>query len=423
MTGVLRRLGRDVLHVGAWGACDQAVISASGFITTVLLARSVGPTEFGTFTLVYMLLLFANSLQSALITQPQSVLGATRQGDAYARYVSSIAAGQLVLSLALGLLTWIVAAAAAWAGLEFAHLLGVVAPAIVAWQLQEFVRRTFYTEGRPRLALANDLVSYGGQAALIVILWQAGSLTPHTAFYALIGTSTLAAIWGLWLIRGVLVPVIERGAFGENLKFGKWLLGASLTQWTSSQLNPILIATFASVAETGIFRAVLVVMGPTHVLINGMHNWFAPGAARAFAGGGDEALQGFMVRVCALTMPLMVGYCVLVSVFAGPLLGFLLGLEYAQYGWLLAMLALAYLLTFTAVPMAIALQARGESAPLFQANLWSTVIMLTAGVAAVRALGVFGAALGSVMHGVVENIVLWRCYRAAKRPMSPLPSA
>lgn len=49
--GILRE--RELLRTSAWGLCDQATISASNFVTMVMLARTVSPTEFGWFTVVY----------------------------------------------------------------------------------------------------------------------------------------------------------------------------------------------------------------------------------------------------------------------------------------------------------------------------------------------------------------------------------
>src|SRR4051812_33542354 len=68
------------LHNHSWGLFDQVLISATNFVTMVLTARALKPNsaEFGEFSLIYSALLFANVLQSTLITQPHNVLAATR---------------------------------------------------------------------------------------------------------------------------------------------------------------------------------------------------------------------------------------------------------------------------------------------------------------------------------------------------------
>ena len=67
----------------SWGVADQMLISATNLITMILLARGLHPEAFGSFVLAYSILLFANSLQSGLITQPHNLLGAGRRGDLF----------------------------------------------------------------------------------------------------------------------------------------------------------------------------------------------------------------------------------------------------------------------------------------------------------------------------------------------------
>ena len=90
--GSQARLSRLILRKGGIGVADQALISLASFVTMVLLARGLSPEEFGSFTLVYAALLFAGSVQSALITQPHAVLAATRSGSAYTRFTGDAGA-------------------------------------------------------------------------------------------------------------------------------------------------------------------------------------------------------------------------------------------------------------------------------------------------------------------------------------------
>ena len=160
-----------------WAVADQMAISAANFVMVVLLARGLSQADFGGFTLVYSVLLFANSLQSGLVTQPHNILGATRRGTDYLRFTTSTAVSQLVLAAlvsALGMAAWVLAVLVGW---DAAPLLLAMAPAMAAWQLQEFVRRVLYTEGRLAAALANDLVSYGGLVMALLLLRRLGVLT------------------------------------------------------------------------------------------------------------------------------------------------------------------------------------------------------------------------------------------------------
>src|SRR5262245_56929847 len=97
-----RARGR-LLAGSAWGLLDQALIPGMNFGTTGSLARGMGPADFGTFSVAYLLLLLANSLQTSLVTQPHNVLGAPLEGESYRDYTSSSALGQLAVAGLLAL--------------------------------------------------------------------------------------------------------------------------------------------------------------------------------------------------------------------------------------------------------------------------------------------------------------------------------
>src|ERR1019366_7322821 len=77
-SGFVRRLlGREI-----WALTDQAVVSATNFLTGVMLARFMGLSEFGVFTLAWMSVAFANSIQNSLIIAPMMSVGPKQEeGD------------------------------------------------------------------------------------------------------------------------------------------------------------------------------------------------------------------------------------------------------------------------------------------------------------------------------------------------------
>src|SRR3954463_9635556 len=86
-----------------WGLADQLLISFTNFVTMILVVRGLDDrAAFGTFTLVYSALLFANILQFALVTQPHNVIGTTRGGEDYRLYTTTTGLVQLALAFALG---------------------------------------------------------------------------------------------------------------------------------------------------------------------------------------------------------------------------------------------------------------------------------------------------------------------------------
>ena len=58
-----------------WALADQIIVSGANFLTALLLARHLGPEEFGRFTLAWLVVLFVTSLQAGLIVSPMMSVG------------------------------------------------------------------------------------------------------------------------------------------------------------------------------------------------------------------------------------------------------------------------------------------------------------------------------------------------------------
>lgn len=410
--------GAALLRKGVWGIADQALISATNFTTMVLLARGLGPAAFGAFAVAYTVLLSTNSFQAALITQPHNVLGATRQGHHYVAYTTAVAIGQIGLALGIAVVVAIGAAVAFLAGWSSAApLLAVLAPVIVVWQFQEFVRRVLYTKTDTLGALTNDLISYGGQLLGVAVIWRLGLLTEVSVLAVLGGTSALASIVGLAQLRPHVAWAVNgdrlRAAIAEHWRFGKWLVGSNIVSWTSGQAYPVLIAGLVSVTATGIMRAVSTVMGPGNIVVNALETLLTPRAAKVYARDGGPAFRTFIRRAAIGVTCIMAGYALVVAIFAEPILRILYGDQYSGYGWLLALVALHYVLISTRTVASIGLRSMGHTSPIFRAYLCSAAVTLTVGVVALHTIGLAGAALGFLMNSVITNAVLWRNLRRA----------
>jgi O-antigen/teichoic acid export membrane protein len=394
-----------------WVVGDQALLSGSSFLGMLVLARGLDASAFGSVVMGFTAIQVGTSVQSALVTQPHSVFGAQLDGQEYRDYTVSAALAQLALASTSGGLVLVGSFAAGMGGWGAERWLGVLAAAVAAWQLQEFFRRVLYTENRPAAAFVSDIVSYGGQVAGLVALAASNQLSIVSAFVTVGATSILGMLVGLAFARGALLGRPRRGFFGQNWRYGRWLLGAQLASWTSGLSLPVLIASLVSLADAGIFRAVQLVLGPTHVLLKAIETAETPRAARAWAYGGQLALRTHLQRTASLTAPLMLAYCLVVATFAGPVLRLLYGEQYAGYAWLLSLFAAAYALEYLVYLGSVALNAAGQSAPIFRAYALSSGLVLTIGAVLIMAKGLAGAMLVLLAHMVVLNLCLWKHIR------------
>lgn len=409
---------RPLVGKGVWGLGDQMLISGTNFVTMVFLARALGPAAFGAFVLTYTVLQFANSLQGALIIQPHSVLGATRQGREYVDYTASTCVAQLALAALAALLAFVAAVVAyAW-GWSVAPLLLALAPTAVAWQLQEFVRRVLYTELRFGAAFANDVVSYGGQTVAIVALAWLGELTAPRGLYAIAVTSAMAAAVGVWQLRSSLFGRFHWQAIDDNWRYGRWLGGAEIGYWLSSQMYLYLSGMMLGPLAAGVMKAGYIIFGPARVLGFFLRTVLPTWFARTLAADGKLGLHAQIKMVYLASIPVLGAYCLLVALLADPLVRLLYGDKYAGHTTVVVLYAVFAFTAFMASIVSSALRAQRKTRYIFATQM-AAMGTLPAGWLLIRQFGVEGAVAGMILTSLVLNVSYGWAYRRGLQQADP----
>jgi len=405
----------SLMHRGAWGVADQALMSLTNFATLVFIARSVSPASFGLFSLALTAITLEMALAASVLNQPFTVISASRSGSGYRRYLTSVLLAQAAFATLATLPVVLSAVVAAALGWKIAALIVMVAPAMVAWQLQEFLRDALYVESRLPAAFLNDVISYGSQLAAVVIASQAGVLTPVNCLAIVGATSGLAALVGLIQLRSSITRSLSRTDLVadnvENWRFGKWTLGGTVLSLTSNSAVPFVLAALSGAASAGVLRVMVTAMAPTRVLLRGLQMSFGPAAARVLEREGIAGLKALVKRMFFLTSPLMGGYCLLAALFSRPLLSLLYGERYTGYAWLLPLVSLSYLLVFAYTPIETALRSLRATDVLFRASVWNFLGLWVIGGPCIYFFQLSGAAVLYVTMPPIVGAVLWRRYR------------
>jgi O-antigen/teichoic acid export membrane protein len=108
--------------------------------------------------------------------------------------------------------------------------------------------------------------------------------------------------------------------------------------------------------------------------------------------------------------PIILGLAVVILEPA-RLLRWFYGTTYAAFPAELTLMAVFYGLWFAYAPLQIALKAVRRTQPIFVANAISLTLMLTVGVAAIRAWGVLGTVVGQALGALVVGVFLWFGWR------------
>lgn len=315
---------------GAWGAsrtaalflADQVVVSGTRFGVGWTLARFTSPENYGAFTLVMSLLFVVEIAQQALVTWPLAVVGAAKEGDAFRRYVSSLArvqgvaaagsAGVALLGALLMPLAWL-------GGRPLAHALAA-ALLVAAQQAQEFCRRVMLTR-RPRGALANDillaLLVFGGLLAAAAgdPGWRASERV--IAVYGL--GAALAAVAGWVQIRDLRKPEGEdaRETLRESWRFGRFIVGSRIGESLLNHAQNFVLGGAAGAAGVAALQATRLLVSPLQVASFAALNFVLPRGTERLKSGGPGELDRLVTRSTGLFTAAAAAYGLMLSVAPG----------------------------------------------------------------------------------------------------------
>lgn len=405
---------------GPWGFADQVLISGTNFVTMVYAARGLGKTGFGEFSNVYNALLFVNIIQVSMVSQPHNVLGTGHgRGQKYKDYTASTAAEQVAILIVQTVIVLGFVLLAQARGWNCQGLLLALAAAMPAWAIQEFFRRILYTEGRRAAAFANDIISYGGQAVWIVALYwldlhkapgAPARLTGASALYVLAITSGVAAIIGFLQVRPSMMGRISLKTWVENWHFGKWLLGSEVLVYCSSlPMYMYLVTWFVDAGASGQLSAAQKLFGPTRIISYYLATVLPIQFAHQLAEGGNEALRRGMRQCSMRVLPIVGGFCLLIALFARPLLS-IFGRDFAAEPGVLAMYAMVAFAAYIQMVLSAALTAKRVTRVIFIGTLGGALVTAVLSCVLIKWMGIYGALIGMLLTALVIAALLWRGY-------------
>lgn len=403
---------------GYVAAVDQAVISLSNFLATILIARNTSPTELGVYGVGFIAINLARAFQEGIVVQPLNVFGAGLDEAGFKRYFSSNAVLQTILafSLAAG------AALGGWVLIITGN--DTAGPALFAlwfailnWQFQEFFRRVLYTRGRVANALFNTILANTVRLG-IMIWWAAEGSLSGAAGLTIIGWGSLVAlIPGIWFTRGYWT----RDAYSlgytwrNNWSFGRWVMGGSIANWISVEFYPVLTAGMISFAAAGAYRALQNLVAPIHLLLRAIDTYLTPRAARSYDQNGLPAVGRQLRLIYMVTSLPILGILAASVLFSDQLLRFLYGDTYLPYSSGMLLMAAFYALLYAYGPLQSGFKAMRQSQPIFAANIAAMLCMFTLGIIAIQSWGVYGTLAGQALNATVVNIILWGSWIVANR--------
>lgn len=402
---------------------DQALVSATNFLTNVILARSMPLDDFGRFALLYTVLLFAIAVQLGLIIAPMMSLGAKLDGEPRKSYFSVVTLHALLFALLMAIgaifcpdiMQGIVEAGG------FAETRWAFVVCVSTFVLQDFIRRLFFTEGRHVHALAIDSVNCIVRLLLLIGLSLAGMLSVTAALWTIGAASALSIALALrWLaIPGVAAAhrllVSSASISLQQWRFGKWLLGANIMSWVVSSGLLVLAGNWIGPGPLGVVRAAQNLVGVLLVILQALENLVPHQASARLAQGGSTALRRYMWKTSLVSGACIVGLAGVFAVGADFWLRLVYGAQFAGNAAVLVFAAANFVPLFIQVMASFVLRSLGDARGIFYASLIAALVSVLVALLLVPDFGALGVMLAICAGSTVNAVFLLALVQKAMR--------
>lgn len=304
-----------------WTFLNQGVVSAGAFVVQIVLARRLAASDYGVFSLILGGMLALQISNATLLFHPMSVRVAAASDEHRPALLGASMILVVALSAVLGLTL-----AVALAAFGQKHLMVPALAFMMAWQIQEGLRRGLLSSFGHGSAIFGDITTYGGQALMVLWLGLSGSLSVDTTLYAMAGSATLGAVVHTRFLKLALPPKAalvsvcrDYWRIGGTAAFGSGYLSVGrlmVVPWT--------LAAVAGPAAAAGFQAAMNIVNLSNPLVLGLGNIIPQAAARA-CGLGNAHAWHVVRRYVLIAAPPIVLYSIVILAAPAHVLGLFYG--------------------------------------------------------------------------------------------------
>jgi O-antigen/teichoic acid export membrane protein len=273
----IRRLPSRGVHRLSWGVADQAVSSLTNFAVTIYIARRLGATQFGAFSLAYVTYAFALNASRGLATDPLMVRFSGTDLPTWRRAVASCTGTAAVVGLLAGACVLVATAFLSGTTKAAFFALGLTLPGLL---LQDSWRYSFFALGHGRGAFLNDVVWASALVPALLFLQLTGHADVFWYVFAWGAAAAVAAAAGP--VQARVLPRLSqaRGWISRHRDLGPRYLAENTANSGAAQLRLYGVGIIIGVAAAGYVQAANTLMGPFLVVFMGFTLVTIPEAGR-----------------------------------------------------------------------------------------------------------------------------------------------
>jgi O-antigen/teichoic acid export membrane protein len=388
----------------SWGVADQAVSSLTNLAVAILVARSLGTSELGAFSVAFATYQVALNASRGLGTDPLLVRYSGVRGASWRRAVARSTGMAFTVGVIVGACCGVVGLLLAGSTGAALLALGVTLPGLL---LQDSWRFVFFSVGRGGQALVNDLV---WALSLVLVLTAVVASTPHSVSWFILawgGSATLAAVVGS--IQARQVPRLSelRGWISQHRDLTLRYLSENLSVSGAYQLRAYGLGAIAGLASVGSLRAAELMLGPFNVIMMGINMVAVPEAVQ-MRRRSVRRLRSF----CLLFGIVLAGTALTWGLALILLVPMQLGVQLLGSSWRPAS-ELLLPVTFTVANLGLSvgasagLRALGAASRSLRAQVVASAAYVTGGLVGAAVAGAAGAAWGAAVATTLGSGLWW----------------
>lgn len=376
---------------------DQALVSGSNFITSLIYAKLLGLESYGVFVLGWMIILFTSTFQQAFIFNPMANINAALLDAQKKYYLNQLFHINLIFSLCstllIALFTFIMN--------NFFHttymkdMLYLIPVAAFAFLNYDFFRKRMLLLNHVKTALLLDTLFILLQSLFICYLYYSQYITIYSIILSIAASYSMTCIVAYFLSSYItLLPTINFIILREHWRQGKWLVATSIVQWFSGNYFIIAAAGILGTRDIGIIRIAQNIVGIMNILFIAMESYIPISASKLFHKHGKTSLFDYLKSVTIKGLTLTSLICFSIILFSDLIVRLLYGEEFVAYSFVVQLFALFYILVFTAIPLRFAIKTLEQNHHIFVGYLLSATFSVLFAASLIKQHGIYGVIIG-----------------------------
>lgn len=406
-------INKSYIKKGGFAVFDQGIYSLSLLVVNILLARWLGPGEYGAFAIAYSIFILLQSINMGFLYEPMAIFGPSKYKQNLLTYLNTVIFGHLLISAVLLVIISLFSVFFLRSNhtLQYAFGgMGISMPCILFFNL---IRKFYYIKLESQKAGLSSTIFFVGTLLIIPVLHYLQWLSPFTAFLALgsisivVSLATLKFFYPQWRLERTDEKM--RNVAIEHFRYGRWTVGSGLINWIPSNIYVVILPFFVSMEGVGAFRALLNFSLPVQHFIGALNLLFMPISSKMCAEKQGARLQRIVSLYTASIAGLAVTYWLFLALFGNSLVDLIYKGKYLEYANLIWLIGLLPFLSTISLPRSCVLRAMQQPDKVFLSHCIAAVFTIV-GLIFVVFLYVKGAIIGLIITTMVNCLCVFYWY-------------